>query len=145
MALIAWDDSLTVNVREIDSQHKMLLTLVNQLHEATKFGRGSDILGEVFSEVVEYTKYHFAAEERLMRENGFPEYLLHKALHEDLRVRLTELQREFDGGERAAVGIGTIQFLRDWLVNHISARDRAIGQYMANQGVLGPRRARIAS
>jgi len=134
MPLIDWDDAYAVNFREMDSQHKMLMKLLNQLHEAIKFGHGTDILGEVFTEVVEYTRYHFNAEERLMREGGFPEYLLHKALHEDLWSRLCELRRAFEGGGRSVVGIGTLQFLRDWLVNHVTTKDRAIARYLNQQG-----------
>ena len=145
MPLIDWDDTYTVNVREMDSQHKMLVKLLNQLHEAIKFGCGTDILGEVFTEIVEYTRYHFNAEERLMRENGFPEYLLHKALHEELWSRLCDTRREFDGGGRAVVGIGTLQFLRDWLINHVTTKDRAIARYLNLQGaMLGTRSAMSA-
>lgn len=136
MALMAWDDSYSVNVREIDGQHRMLVTLMNQLHEATKSGCSNDELCEVFEEVIEYTKFHFAAEERLMREIRFPEYLLHRAVHEDMKARLADLREQCENGRRSAVRSMTLQFLRDWLISHIAVEDQAIGRYLNAHAVV---------
>ncbi len=134
MALMAWDESYSVNVREIDSQHRRLVRLLNELHEAMKFGRSRDGLGEIFHEVVEYAKYHFATEERLMREARFPDYLLHRAVHEDVISRLADFHGQFDD-RGPAITMMTLQFFRDWLRNHFVAEDQAIGRYVNSAGI----------
>jgi hemerythrin len=66
MALMTWGPKLSVGVPQIDDQHKKLIELVNRLNEAMIAGHGRDLIGSTLSELVKYTQYHFACEERLM-------------------------------------------------------------------------------
>ena len=125
-----WDDSWNVNVRELDGQHRMLATLICDLHDALKYARSLETINGVFDEVVEYTEYHFAAEERLMRDSRFPGYLLHKAVHDDARLRLADLRERFEQGGRAAVSAAAFEFMRDWLLSHIEVEDQAIARHL---------------
>ncbi len=43
MALIDWDKSLSVNVEEIDQQHKKLIAMINELNEAMRNGKGKEV------------------------------------------------------------------------------------------------------
>ena len=47
MALITWNDTLSVNVEEIDQQHRTLIAMINELNEAMKLGKGKDVLGKI--------------------------------------------------------------------------------------------------
>jgi len=130
MAAPSWDDSQTINVRDLDGQHRMLATLIRDLHDVMRYARSLETISGVFDEVVEYTKYHFAAEERLMRDTDFPGYLLHKAIHDDVKTRLVELRDRFERGGRPAISVAVFQFLRDWLVSHIEVEDQEIADYL---------------
>ncbi len=130
MAAPSWDDSHTIHVRDLDGQHRMLATLVRDLHDVIKCARSSETISGVFDEVVEYTKYHFAAEERVMRDIRFPGYLLHKAVHDDVKQRLVQLREQFEKGGRSAINTAVFQFLRDWLVSHIEVEDQEIADYV---------------
>jgi len=133
--MTAWQGSPDINIRDIDGQHRMLVTLMTDLHDVMKYARGTDTICEVFDEVVEYTNYHFTVEERLMRDSRFPGYLLHKAVHDDVRRRLVELREQFEKGGRGAVSTATLQFLRDWLISHIAAEDQAMVRHLNGQTV----------
>lgn len=39
-----WTDKLSVNVIDMDLQHKKLIAMINQLHEAMAGGKGNEIL-----------------------------------------------------------------------------------------------------
>ena len=59
MALINWNESLSVNVKEIDLQHKKLIDMNNELNEAMKLGKGKDALGKIVNGLISYTATHF--------------------------------------------------------------------------------------
>ena len=70
MPLIAWDQGFSVGVGSIDEQHKKLIGLLNDLHDAMRFGKGRDVLGKVLAELIDYTAYHFRTEEGLFAKYG---------------------------------------------------------------------------
>ena len=63
MALITWNNMLSTGVTEQDNQHKKLIDLINQLNDAMQAGKGSEVLGKVLAELVNYTVFHFGYEE----------------------------------------------------------------------------------
>ncbi|MEW8498684.1 MAG: hemerythrin domain-containing protein, partial [Candidatus Thiodiazotropha taylori] len=64
---VEWSDALSVGIEEIDEQHKMLVDLVNKMHEAIHQRHGSDVVKSILGDLAEYTRIHFAVEESLMR------------------------------------------------------------------------------
>ena len=71
MPLFVWNDSYSVKVAELDNQHKKLIGLINQLYDAMKEGKGKDVLEVIFTELIEYTKNHFSAEENTTAHNPY--------------------------------------------------------------------------
>ncbi|MCC6132451.1 MAG: hemerythrin, partial [Acidobacteria bacterium] len=57
MSLITWSDELSVGVSAFDNQHKRLVALINELHDAMSAGKGSKVLGKILSELADYTVY----------------------------------------------------------------------------------------
>jgi len=74
MPLITWNDSLTISFEEIDTQHRRWIELINELHEAMRLGKGRQVMARVLAEMLEYTRTHFAAEERIMEDRSYPGY-----------------------------------------------------------------------
>lgn len=132
--LFAWDDSFSVNIGVVDTQHKNLVTLVNQLHQAMAKGSGKNKLGEVLSNLIKYTQGHFATEERLMQAHGYPDYSAHQAEHEKLTATVLTLQRRFQANE---VGLSpeVMEFLMDWLRGHILGSDKKYSPFLNAKGV----------
>ena len=67
MAMVEWDDVYSVDIQEIDEQHKCLIEIMNELYTALANKANRDLVAEVLNKLVEYTKVHFAVEETLMR------------------------------------------------------------------------------
>jgi hemerythrin-like metal-binding protein len=114
MAFVQWSDHLSVGVDVIDDQHKKLVSIINRLYDAMKNRKGSEILGDVLSELVDYTKYHFTAEEALMKDNAYPDYQSHKSSHSKLVEKVMDLELDLKAGKVALSGV----FLRTD-INHI--------------------------
>ncbi|HEX8947628.1 MAG TPA: bacteriohemerythrin [Dissulfurispiraceae bacterium] len=134
MALMTWDGKFSVNIKEIDDQHKKLFDLVNNLHDAMKAGKGKEAVGKVLNELISYTVYHFGTEEKLFQQYGYPEQTKHKKEHEDLTKKATDLKGKFDKGD-IAITIEVMNFLRDWLNTHILRTDKAYSAFLNGKGL----------
>lgn len=126
MAFVIWRDAYSVGVPEMDRQHQLLVDLINRLHDTVRDGRSSTAVGNVLAELLDYTRTHFADEERLMAEHGFESFREHKAKHDALARQVMEIQRSFQAGT-AAFTAPVLSFLRAWLVTHIRGVDRLYG------------------
>ena len=134
MALVEWKSIYLTNVEEVDSQHKKLVSIVNELHDAMKIGKGKEILSKVFNELVEYTLYHFATEEKYFDQYEYPEADLHKEQHKALVDQVSALKTKFEAGEKVLT-LDVMNFLRDWLHDHIIGSDKLFGPYLNSKGV----------
>lgn len=132
MSLFQWKDDYLVGQSEIDYQHKRLFQLADQLHTAMAGGKGKDALAKTLAELIDYTKRHFAAEEKLMQQSSYPEYIQHKAAHDKLTAQVVQFQTEFVAG-KSVVTIQLLQFLKDWLQHHIGKTDRKIAVYLSQR------------
>ena len=84
---VEWSDELSVGVEEIDEQHKVLVGLVNEMHEAIHQRHGSEVVQEILAKLADYTRIHFAVEESLMRILNYQDDIADTA--QDLCVLLT--------------------------------------------------------
>jgi hemerythrin-like metal-binding protein len=134
MALLAWDSRYSVGVKSIDGQHSVLFGLVNDLHAAMMKGQAQSMTGPLLRKLVDYTKTHFAAEEKLMATAKYPGLTDHQAKHRDLIKQVTEFVARFDKGE-VTVNLDLLNFLRNWLVNHIQKVDREYGPWLNEHGL----------
>ncbi len=134
MSLITWTDKLSVGVTEIDTQHQRLVAIINELHDAMAVGHGKEALVKVLDELVRYTVYHFATEERLMKTHNYAERVGHEGQHHDLVKTASELQAAVKAGS-ANLTLTTMHFLRDWLNHHILGTDIKLGQFLNSKGI----------
>lgn len=125
MALFAWSDDLSVGNQFIDADHKKLIQLINDFHNAMEQGRGNDVIGKVLNNLIIYTKEHFQREQNEMQRIHYPKYLVHKLEHEKLIKDVLELQQNFAKGT-SMLSLKVSKFLRDWLVNHILQTDKLL-------------------
>ena len=135
MALMTWtDEAFSVGIPSINAQHKKLVDLINQLHQAMLDGAVADELKTILGELINYTVIHFAYEEKLFAEHGYPEVEGHKAVHEALKAKVVELQNDFIAG-KPVMGMEVMNFLREWLTGHIQGDDRKYSQFLIERGV----------
>lgn len=135
MSLITWNEKFSVHIKEIDDQHKRWVDMLNNLYDAMKEGKGFEKVGETLDGLVEYTKTHFVSEEKLMRINGYPFYEGHKKIHDDMVKEVELLRMRYQSGE-TMLSIDVMQFLKNWLTDHIMGTDRNFGPYLNSKGVV---------
>jgi hemerythrin len=129
-----WDTSFATGVSKYDEQHKVLFNMVNDLADAMQQKKSKEAVGRVLNGLAEYTINHFADEERNFAQTHYPEEAQHKALHKKLLDQVTELIGKFNAGE-PLIAQDVINFLQDWLINHIKGVDKRYGPHLNKSGI----------
>ncbi|MES9843526.1 MAG: bacteriohemerythrin [Candidatus Sedimenticola sp. PURPLELP] len=119
MAYLQWSSSLDTGVDVIDEQHKRIVQYINDLYDAQTSGSGN--VAEVIEDLVDYTVSHFAFEESLMEQAGYPFLEPHKKVHALFIKKVTVFVERFKAGEDVAGEL--LSMLQRWLVNHIRNED----------------------
>ncbi|WP_419797289.1 MAG: bacteriohemerythrin [Terasakiella sp.] len=132
---IDWNEKLSTGLLGLDEQHAALFQLFNEFIDAIEAGSPQAVLVERFEYIIGETLKHFAYEEQIMKNIGFPEYSAHKEHHEILRqdaeLIFKDLQETKDGVEVSP----SINFLRALIVKHMVEKDLKIRDYI-KQGTL---------
>jgi hemerythrin-like metal-binding protein len=128
---IAWSKELETGNKDIDSQHKQIFRLTSNLTAACIRGEGFFMLEETLDFLAAYTIRHFADEEELQRQCGFPEYAEHKKQHEDFTKTVAGLVAEFKTNGSSVELLDKVNSLIvRWLIQHIKQEDFKISAYI---------------
>ena len=124
MALLTWNNGYSVGVQKIDSQHTILFTILNDLHAAMMKGQAQSLTGTMLHKLADYTHTHFTDEEAMMAAAKYPGLADHKLKHRELVKQVEEYVLSYEKGE-ISLNLKLLNFLRDWLTNHIQKVDKA--------------------
>ena len=127
--LMRWGQHYQLGIKQVDLQHQQLVELINQLNMAFHAGDDRATLSAILSELVTFAAAHFQTEEDLMEEHHYQGLDLHKAEHDALARQAAEFQRAFDAGS-VELSESMLEFLSDWLRNHVIVADRRMGNYL---------------
>ena len=138
MAFFDWKDSMSVGHQMIDRDHKMLIQYVNEMHAAMMAGKGKDIVGAILNRLVAYTKDHFGREEIVWKSGRYADFDQHKKQHTDLLATVAEFKVKYDKGT-VALSVDVMNFLRNWLTNHILISDKGAADAIKTVSAHAPR------
>lgn len=122
MALIDWDDSYSIKIDIIDTHHKKLFDIINNLNDAMKARKSKDAMQGILHDLLDYTVFHFGFEEKNFAKFNYPDTPAHKVQHTKFIDRIKEFQDKFASGQ-IMLSIEVMGFLRDWLIQHIKGTD----------------------
>lgn len=122
MPLIEWKKRYSVGVDAVDHEHRVLIDLINQLHESLLMGSQDLTVTAFLGEIFRAISAHFALEERFMREHRYDRFVEHKQAHEQL---LEEIRDIMDGYEADPEGASQqlSHRLDSWFTLHFSTHD----------------------
>ncbi|MEO0288940.1 MAG: bacteriohemerythrin [candidate division WOR-3 bacterium] len=122
MLFFEWNDSLKTGNEKIDEQHQKLIGMINLLYTSMKKGEGKNVLEKLLKELLDYTKYHFETEEKIFSKIKDKNIEKHIKEHSDFTFKINEFKLRFESGEKFFT-IELLNFLKDWLLNHIKKVD----------------------
>lgn len=134
MSLINWNNNLSVNIKGLDNQHKKLIDVINELHEAMKNGQSNAVLSKILFELSAYAKTHFKSEEELFVKYSYPDLVNHKKEHDEFANKVEKFLNEYNS-RKVSLSLEVMNFLTDWLTNHIKVSDKAYSTFLNNHGI----------
>lgn len=135
MPLMTWTEKMSVGVAVLDNDHKKLVAMVNELFDGIQAGKGKDILGKVLDGLITYTVEHFRREEQFFAQTGYADAASHKEAHESLAKQVVAVQQKFKSGATATLSLEVMNFLKNWLINHIQGSDKKYGPWLNGKGI----------
>ena len=126
---LVWDHTLSVQIQEIDEDHRRLVDLFNILNHAVAEEEAANYIEAIVEELINCTVWHFSHEERLMLKYGFAGLGEHKSEHQELIESAKALQNRLLQ-EGATPSGEDIEFLEHWLTGHILGADMELGTYL---------------
>jgi hemerythrin-like metal-binding protein len=131
-----WSNVYETGFARIDTQHKVILKILNELYEVVLINKQDEKLTDILHELVQYTIYHFDEEEKLFSKYGYIEIEEeeHKRAHEDFVRKITDFKNRLDKNTRLLT-VELIDFLKDWLIDHILVEDQKYAEYFKKKGI----------
>jgi hemerythrin len=130
---IEWDDRYSVGIPPIDDQHKELVRLTNDLYKGCLAGEEAarDYFITAIRGMVDYAKYHFSMEERLLQNVDYPEMAEHKREHEAFIKHILDEVTAFHAGKKFVPNV-FVRYLKDWILSHIAVEDKKYAAFILN-------------
>ena len=120
---IVWTDDMSVGCTPLDNDHKVLVQALNDFIEALENDEGVFVTDGIFSVLLDYTNYHFAREEAIMKACGYPDFDSHVQTHGELKEQLMDARRRYMQNPSSSLEEEIREFLLSWLQTHILVRD----------------------
>jgi hemerythrin len=131
---VLWNESYSVGIKLIDEQHKGLINILNKLYESFIDQTVGKMLEEIINELVDYSKFHFKTEEKLFAESDYPDKEKHIIEHQEFVDKINGFKTELEKG-KSSLTFQLMNFLRNWLLNHIAVSDQAYAGHFRAKGM----------
>ena len=135
MSILKWKDEYSVGVRVIDNEHKQLIAMINRAYDSVENMEEEKILGSLVDDMRRYAMTHFATEEKLMAQHGYPFSDEHKKEHNDFMITAASSDNMLGGGNVPVEPTKVFKYLADWLRKHIMSTDKKFGSFLNEKGV----------
>ena len=129
---LPWTLDLQIGIKQFDLEHREMVDIVNRLHTLMVVKRDRVAADQLTDLLLQAARTHFASEEGLLGELGYPACEAHIREHSSLIDELRDLQRQFKAGTISALAMPA--FLRKWLLEHIETHDRSYVEFLKNKG-----------
>ncbi len=129
-----WTQDLSVGVKQIDDQHKELISRMNGFFDVMRSGNKEHEILKMLDFLADYVVTHFRDEEQLQLSSGYPKYEEHRQLHKEFIADVTKMRADLEkGGFTVATGSLISSTLIAWLTLHIRKADKEVGMYIRSK------------
>ncbi len=135
MDLLEWSDDIKTGIPSIDADHRDLLALTNTFLTAAEDQALMPQLAAILGKLIERSRTHFQAEERLLDQCSYPQLAAHQAEHAHLLTDIQQLHERFSQPEEdSRLTFETALYLQHWLLDHIIASDKPFRPFLMRLG-----------
>jgi hemerythrin len=131
---LEWSAAFDTGIESFDVEHRELLGIFNTLYGRILAGHVDDAhVGECLDSVIAYAENHFAREEQVMAQHGYPGFEAHRRNHVALMNGVLKYRRKLD--EQGSVSIELAEFIMNWFLQHTAKADREYAVFLKAHGV----------
>jgi hemerythrin-like metal-binding protein len=127
---LRWRRQLETGLESIDQQHRELFDALARLAGDFEAGAARGQVDEGLAALARHLIKHCQTEETLMKEAGFPGRIAHANQHQDLVLRVRDLQYRRAKGQD--LGLEAVALVGEWLDHHICESDLAMAGCLKN-------------
>ena len=120
---IAWRDGVSIGDAQIDAEHRLLIQRVNELNTGLVSQLGKAEILRRMHRLLDVAATHFANEERLLRDRGYPEAGHHCLAHETLIAELSDAMDKFADTPASLTGLARGLNISGALMEHLARED----------------------
>ncbi|MGM0519989.1 MAG: bacteriohemerythrin [Campylobacterota bacterium] len=131
---IVWKDSYNTGIEEIDEQHRILVNTINEANIKLQENDSIKTLESITKDLLSYVLYHFETEEDMMAKHDYKsynneDYEKHMKQHRDFSAKVVSIRDMLSKGKPIEKE-ELIEFLTNWLVNHINNTDKKLASFL---------------
>ena len=130
--IFEWNTLLDTGLKETDRQHQHLLSLINSFGETLANNRLNEVdVVNMYHELVDYARYHFEEEERLMVQFkvDLRHVEQHTRMHQSFIAEVGHLYQNYHYNHQEG-GSDLFHFLLNWLAYHIMGTDMSMAKQL---------------
>lgn len=131
--MLIWEEGYKIGHAEMDSEHLILFSILNQLDVNINNDKADDCIADVLGALGSYIRYHFTHEETVMRDAGYPRLEEHAAMHRAFVDEIEGLRAELGGDDQLRAALKLRAFVLDWLLDHIMTVDADYARFVAER------------
>ncbi len=128
-AMIEWNARLALDNAALDGEHHHLVDLVNRVLDDLGNSAIDAPKKAGFESLIDFSREHFASEERLMMGVGYCDAASHICQHGHLIKEIEQLWADVRSGRQLADPT-TVAYLHVWMVDHIQTFDKRLAAFL---------------
>jgi len=121
--LFSWKKEYELGIKEIDAEHKNIIRIMNDLYFILEEKIDAKATEMVLKDLLQYSKYHFATEEKYFKKFHYADAAGHIKHHHFFTKKIQQIYKKNQAGEKN-VTFELIDFLEDWFLEHVILADK---------------------
>jgi hemerythrin-like metal-binding protein len=122
MQLLQWSKEIETGLDNVDTQHKQLIGMINQLSIAVEFGQPNSEMLPLVDRLYEYALNHFSVESDIFTHYEYPDRIDHEDEHAAFIDKVKYIRRQCELLD-TPMSAKIREFLLQWFISHIKYKD----------------------
>jgi hemerythrin-like metal-binding protein len=136
--MFTWNDGYLLGVPIIDSEHKTLFAIADELNESVIHGDNTRMQKNLLTRLINAFVTHFEHEEGLMTHYRYPDLEDHADEHREFAARILKMKQKLDAGA-ITLPLDSMQTVRTWFDRHIRRNDQSLVRHIRQNDLIGLR------
>ncbi len=130
MATLTWNESFATGIAELDTEHKTMVAIFNDLHDSVESVNSRQRISRCLDRLTAQAIEHFAREERLFMATAYPRAVHHKKEHDEMKLWAAGFQKRLDEGMAEGMLLTALDSLKECIYEHMRTADAEFVPYL---------------